>query len=88
MFRKIAEEVQIQKIIAQIARREGITEAEVRSAMQEALQAGFRNPDPAIQAAWRQIPMKGNSPRPEEFIAWARVQGSHKNSGWKTVLNK
>ena len=81
MFRKIEEEVQIQKIIAQIARREGITEAEVRSAMQEALQAGFRNP--AIQAAWRQIPMKGNSPRPEEFIAWAGCKVRTKTAGGK-----
>lgn len=83
MFRKIAEEVQIQKIIAQIARREGITEAEVRRAMQEALQAGFRNPDPAIQAAWRQVPMKGNSPRPEEFIAWAGCKVRAKTAGGK-----
>lgn len=44
MFKQTAQEVHARRIIAQIAKREDISEEEVRCAMQEAIMAGFRRP--------------------------------------------
>lgn len=71
MFKQTAQEVHARRIIAQIAKREDISEEEVRCAMQEAIMAGFHSPDPQIQAYWKQISASGDAPTPEEFIMWA-----------------
>lgn len=58
------------KILKKIAEKEGISVEEVYREMQTAIDAGFSNPDPAIQAAWRNIPLPCGKPRPEDVIAY------------------
>ena len=48
----------------------GVPEAEVRAEMKKAMDAGRRDPDPAVQARWATFRYKGPEPTPEEFIAW------------------
>ncbi len=63
----------MESIFREIASREGSTVDEVCKDIQEAIDAGFDNPDPAVQAAWRMIPMKGPRPTPEEVITYCAL---------------
>lgn len=58
-------------VIEIIAKREGVSAQEVKAAMQEAIQEGFNNLDPAVREQWAQIPIEGDVPTPEEVIFWA-----------------
>ena len=66
-------------ILRQIARQEGKTTAQVYRDMQVAIDAGFDNPDPKVQATWKDIPFKGDRPTPEDVITYCalRVAPSH-----------
>lgn len=57
-------------IITQIAREHHMPEEQVRSDMQEAMNAARANPDPAAQAQWASFHYAGAAPTPEEFILW------------------
>lgn len=57
-----------QTILRKIARENGTTPEQVRRDMQAAIDAGFDNPDPAVQAAWRGIPYKGERPTAEDVV--------------------
>lgn len=59
------------KIIEQIAREHHAPEEQVRSDMEEAMNAGRSNPDPAVQARWATFHFSGKEPTVEEFILWA-----------------
>lgn len=61
----------LNRIISQIAIQEGISKREVQNAMQEAINAGFENPDPLVRARWEQISIEGKAPTPEAVILWA-----------------
>lgn len=61
----------LNRVISQIAIQEGISERKVRNAMQEAINAGFENPDPLVRACWGQISIEGKAPTPEAVILWA-----------------
>ena len=61
-------------IIRQIARDNHVTEEEVRRDMKEAMDAGRRNPDPAVQAKWAGFEYSGDEPTLEEFILWMAGQ--------------
>lgn len=61
----------LNRVISQIAIQEGISEREVQNAMQEAIIAGFENPDPLVRARWEQISIEGKAPTPEAVILWA-----------------
>lgn len=65
-------------IIRQIARDNHVTEEEVRRDMKEAMDAGRRNPDPAVQAKWAGFEYAGDEPTLEEFILWMaeKIRGS------------
>ena len=39
--------------------------------MQIAIEAGFDDPDPAVQAEWKKVNPKGDRPTPEEVINYA-----------------
>ena len=56
--------------IQNIAKREGRTEDEVLACMQEALEEGMNNPDPAIRAAWQLVPHRGEAPTPQEVMGY------------------
>ncbi|MDD3250950.1 MAG: sporulation initiation factor Spo0A C-terminal domain-containing protein [Lachnospiraceae bacterium] len=60
----------MRSIFKEIARKEGTTVEAVYQNIQEAIDAGFDNPDPAVQAAWSQIPFSGSRPTPEEVISY------------------
>jgi len=62
------EENRIAGIISQIARNHHITEEQVRADMIEAMEAGRNNPDPAVQARWREISASGEELTLEDFI--------------------
>lgn len=66
------------RTIEALARREQTSAANVRASITEAMMAGWNNPDPKVQAVWKQIPCAGERPTPEELIVWAkrRVLGS------------
>ena len=37
----------------------------------DSLDAGFDNPDPAVQEEWKKMTLKGDRPTPEEVINYA-----------------
>lgn len=59
------------KTIKQIAREHHVPEEQVRSDMEEAMNAGRSNPDPAVQTRWATFHFSGKEPTVEEFILWA-----------------
>lgn len=59
----------VNDIICKIAKQEGISEQEVIDEMQKAIDEGYSNPDPAIQAYWASMPFKGK-PTPQELIVY------------------
>lgn len=62
-------------IIRQIALQEGISEQEVIDEMQKAIDIGFSNPDPAVQAYWAAMPFKGK-PTPQELMLYLAQKAS------------
>lgn len=58
------------KALKKIAAKEGISVEEVYREMQIAIDVGFSNPDPAIRAAWKNVPMPYGKPRPEDVVAY------------------
>ena len=58
------------KAISQVAKSHHVSEDTVRKEIQEAISEALRNPDPAVQALWKQIPCAGKIPEPEELIDW------------------
>lgn len=59
----------INDIIRHIAKQEGVSEQEVLDEMQKAIDAGYSNPDPAVQAYWASMPFKCK-PTPQELIVY------------------
>ena len=56
-------------IIRQIAKQDGVTAEEVIDEMLKALDAGYNNPDPAVQSYWASMPFEGQ-PTPQELIVY------------------
>ena len=56
--------------IRAIAMKEGKPVEYIRSEIKKAMLSGLSNPDPEIQARWKQIPCKGDIPTPEEMISY------------------
>lgn len=67
----------INRILEQIARKHGTTPEAVRREIQQAIDAAFDNP-PDDLAAYRirRIPCKGARPTPEEAIAYLSGQAA------------
>ena len=61
-------------IYEKIAEKYNTTPEEVRREMQIAIDAGFDDPDPVVQAEWKKVNLKGDSPTPEEVINYAVKQ--------------
>ena len=60
--------------IRAIAAKNGITEEEVRKEMSIAIESGYNNPDPAVQAYRRGTPFQSRKPSLEEFLVWWAAQ--------------
>lgn len=52
----------------QIAKKEGISEEEVRKEIAYAVSLALKSNDPKIQSFWKDIPCEGDSPTIEEVI--------------------
>lgn len=63
-------EIDVEDIVKQIAEKYGTTPQEVRLSMQQALDEGRNNPDPAVQSTWSSIPGKGKTPTLDEVLAF------------------
>lgn len=57
-------------IFAMVAKQHGISREEVYVEIQKAIDAGFDNPDPLVQAEWKKISIRGERPVPEEVLAY------------------
>ena len=57
-----------EKILQQLAQAKQVPPQQLRSQMEQALEEALRNPDPAVQAMWAQVPKQGGSPTLEEFM--------------------
>lgn len=64
----------IKKAIKTIADKENISENEVRREMKAAIAEGLNSGDPAVREMWRNVPCRGETPEPEELIAWLAEQ--------------
>ena len=62
------------KAIKIISEKENISSEEVRSEMKAAIAEGLSSADPAVTELWKNVPCKGESPEPEELIAWLAEQ--------------
>jgi hypothetical protein len=56
------------KAIREIAKKEGVTPEYIYAEMQKAIEAGYNNPEPEVQAYWRRIVPDGKIPAPEKVI--------------------
>ena len=57
-------------IFERVAKQYGTTSVEVYSEIQKAIDAGFANPNPRVQAEWKKMNFKREKPTPEEVIAY------------------
>ncbi len=62
--------METKNIFERVARQYGTTPVEVYSEIQKAIDVGFSNPDPMVQAEWKKMNFKGDKPTPEEVIAY------------------
>lgn len=60
----------LKRIIRQIAKEHGVTPAEVRKDMEEAMRVSMASSDPEAMAHWRNISLDGKEPQLEDFIAY------------------
>ena len=60
--------------ITTVAENENISKDEVLKEMREAMSEGLNSTDPAVKEMWERIPCKGETPEPEELIAWLAEQ--------------
>lgn len=58
-------------IFEKVAEKFHTTPELVHAEIQRAIDAGFDNPDPKVQAEWRKVRVKGDRPTPEEVINYA-----------------
>lgn len=70
----------LQCILKSIAEDHHTTVSEIYREMEVAIQAGFNNPDPKVQAQWNKIPRKGDIPTPEELIIYVARRAKHSDA--------
>lgn len=63
----------MRKVYRQIAKKHGVSVADVKRDMQEALNYAYNNtPNDGVTGAYQnQVPRKGEIPTPDEFIRYA-----------------
>lgn len=65
-------------IFAKVAKQHGVSRDEVYKEIQIAIDAGFDNPDPKVQAEWKKMSIRGERPTPEEVLAYMVKQLQNK----------
>ena len=58
----------VENVLQKLAQKEGKTPQQIKAEIRTALMEGLQNPDPGVQAYWKQIPCTGDIPTPEEVI--------------------
>lgn len=58
----------VNKLLKSMAEKEGTSVEEIRKEMQNAIDAGFANTDPAVKAKWTEMWGEGRKPTVDEFI--------------------
>ncbi len=58
----------VKKAIAETAKQNGVNVSEVREEIQKAINEAMKGSDPQTAEMWSNIPHKGETPTPEEFI--------------------
>lgn len=64
----IIEQNRAREILRAVAAKNGVSAAEVRQSIQEAIDAAWDNPDPAAKARQQQLFPDGRTPTVEEFL--------------------
>lgn len=62
--------MRLRNIIRQIAKEQGVTEAEVRREMEEAMRASMASRLPTAKAHWETISPYGKEPKLEAFVSY------------------
>ena len=62
--------ISAEQALREVARRNKTTVEEVRREIKLAMLAGLCDPDPAVQARWKEIPRAGDVPTPEDVISY------------------
>lgn len=72
----------IDKVLKQLSIKEGVTVEEIRTEISKAIDEGFSNKDPMVQANWKKMFKNGKKPSLEEFI-WCLTKDLKENmSEW------
>lgn len=53
-----------------LSKKEGVSVRHIRESIQEAINIGMANSDPAVQRFWQSVPQRGNHPSPEDVICF------------------
>lgn len=64
----IIQKIRARRVIAKVAKQEGISTAQCRASMAEAIQAAWATADPEAKDRQIQLVGEGRAPTPEEFI--------------------
>ena len=70
--------IKASQMIKRLAEDHGVTEAEVRSDLLEAMQAGMENSDPNVQEKWKSFHYASKKATAEEFLAWVLSSATKK----------
>jgi len=62
--------ISAEEALQSVAQQNGTTVDEVKKEIALAILSGMSNPDPAVQARWKDIPRVGDVPTPEEMITY------------------
>jgi len=60
--------IKMEDIFNQIAKRHGVTAAEVKRDIEAAIEAAWESDNPKVRAFQKEIPAAGKKPTPEEMI--------------------
>ena len=74
MSRKNAEQ-SVKNVLKTVADNNGVSVETVRHEIEVAIAAARENTDPNVRAFWNDLPCKGETPTPEEVIAYITGMG-------------
>lgn len=66
----------INKILKEIAKKNGVSAAQVRQDIQAALDEGWNSSDEKVKAYWRKIPTKHTKPTLEEVFLYIMTEST------------
>ncbi len=66
----MSEAIKFDFIIRKMAAEQGVLPERIKRSMEAVIEAGWNNPDPAIQATWSTVPHKGNVPTVDEVLTY------------------